>query len=190
MRGAELVALASAHGIDLTHVELNGSAAPLDWMEGCEIVHGARKSSSDWRRSRRPERNDEPRVFENLPWLAACYSLAGDASGYWSLWDGLVFQAQRKAGREHWPPRVRTAQGGLRFYLLELAQLVLDEEASRALFVEAPQLRALCLGVEYLTWDEVLARRYRALQEIYGRWVEIACEQIRTWVNQEEPLGA
>jgi hypothetical protein len=185
MRGAELVALAKLHGLDLAHIELNGAAAPLDWLDGCEIVQGARKS--DWRRSRRPERNDEPRVFENLPWLAACYSFAGDASAYWSLWDGLVFQAQRKAGREHWPPRVRTAQGGLRFYLLELAQLVLDEEASRALFVEAPQLRALCLGVEYVTWDEVLARRYSALQAIYSRWLESAGAQIRTWVNQEPP---
>ena len=63
------------------------------------------------------------------------------------------------ARRESWSPHVRGVRGELRFYLLDLVQLTLDEEANRPLFVAAPQLRALYMQVEAYTWGAKRSRR-------------------------------
>jgi hypothetical protein len=185
MRGAELVALARAHGIDLTQVECNGAAAPRaikELLDGCEMLPSTRG------RSRRPERSEEARGYEGLPWLAARYSLANDETCYWPLWNGLVFQAQRLGSRDGWPPQVRGVRGEPRFYLLELATLVLDEIACPQAFAAAPELRAIYLGVEDEAWACVLEPHYRSLQAIYARWLGTARGQIRGWINGESVL--
>ena len=129
MRGAELVALAGAHRIKLEHIQLNGAAAPRHWLDGCEILPNAsaRGKGIDWRRARRPERSEEARALEEPAWLAARYSFAGDENCYWPLWWCVLSQAQRMARRESWSPHVRGVRGELRFYLLDLVQLTLDE---------------------------------------------------------------
>ncbi len=188
VRGAELVALASAHGVDLKHVELNGSANPRHWDDGVELEPG--KNARFHRPAAAGLGFAACGLPDELPWLAARFSFAADERSYWPLWWGLVFQAQRMAWREGWPPRVRTAQGGLRFYLLDLAQLVLDEEAARPLFAAAPRLRALCLDVEPATWDDVLEPRYRSLRAVYARWLDVVREMIGRWCAAELQAAA
>ena len=70
MRGAELIALAERHGIDLTHVELNGSAAPRPWSDdGVEIIPARGSGSSSATRApsraKRAERRGA-RIRESL----------------------------------------------------------------------------------------------------------------------------
>ena len=84
MRAAELVALAGAHGFDLQHLAgIEGVAAQRSkrWeqaLSGVELVPPARS----WHPCRRA-----PAEFaENVPWLAARFSFAGDLSCYWALW--------------------------------------------------------------------------------------------------------
>ncbi len=120
-----------------------------------------------------------------MPWLAACYSFAGDASGYRELHGGLVYEALLISEREEWPWRVRAKDGAWRFYLAEMAQLVLDAEAHRHLFVAAPALYAICMGVDEGTWGTTLASRYGSLQGKYERWLDVARGMIRRWLRPE-----
>jgi hypothetical protein len=184
MRAAELVALAAAHGINLDHVDLNGAAGPRKpWHDGIELVPAGRRHDSH---RRRPE--PDPAAFdEDLPWCAVRYSLAGDSSVHWPLWNGLVFQAVRLGRQEHWPPQVSARQlNGTKpaptFYLLKLCELVLDEEAMRPAFAAAPQLRAICLGIADRAWARAVEPRYRSLQAVYERWLEVGRERIRGWI--------
>jgi hypothetical protein len=169
----ELVALAKAHGICLplavclSSAPRPGAAARRKAFEQSSIEAvppAGQRCRPHPRRSRAPA-VDEPQ------WLAARYSFASDESCYWPLWWALVSRAQRIGRREQWLPAVRGVRGQPQFYLLELAQLVLDEQANRELFEAAPQLFALCLRVEPATWAVELAPRFRALQAIYGRWL-------------------
>jgi hypothetical protein len=217
MRAAELLALCSAAGVDLTHAggiasNLDGEAAERkrtreELRDGVDVVATAKGTGS--RTYRRPywslaELGMAAGGIElgELPWYAARYSFAGDQSCYWSLWWGLLYQAQRMARREGWQPRVigrsprdaRTgklipgAVGEPQFYLLDLAQLVLDEDAHRWLFVgpkSIPRLHALYLRVEDPTWECILEPRYRSLQACYERWLNIARATIQRRLMQD-----
>jgi hypothetical protein len=182
MRATELVALAKAHGFDLSglvdsepeRTPGKRSQAFQEWLDGVEVVPPPGRSQPQ---PYRP--SAAASIPVELPWLAAQWSFAGDALCYWPLWWALVFQGQRLGRRERWPPRVAAARGEPHFYVMELAELVLDEDAHRPLFVAAPALYALCLRVDVRTWDEVLAPRYRVLQAVYARWLAIARAEIQ-----------
>ncbi|HXO64051.1 MAG TPA: hypothetical protein VN882_05070 [Steroidobacteraceae bacterium] len=192
MRAAELLALASAHGINLAHVHLNGAAGPRKpWHDGIDLVPNGRRCDS---RRRRPE--PDPAAFdEDLPWCAVRYSLAGDISVHWPLWNGLVFQAVRLGRREHWPPQVSArrlngTEPPPRFYLLELCQLVLDEESMKPAFAAAPQLRAICLGIADRAWAHAVEPHYLKLQAVYGHWLELGRERIRAWICEAAAIDS
>jgi hypothetical protein len=181
----ELVALAKAHGICLPlAVCLSSQLRPGVAARRKAFEQSAIEAvpPAGQRCRPHPRRSQAPAVDEPQ-WLAARYSFASDDSCYWPLWWALVSRAQRIGRREQWLPAVRGARGQPQFYLLELAQLVLDEDANRPLFLAAPQLRALCLGVECATWDEELAGRYRLLQSIYDRWLGAARAMIQRWLD-------
>lgn len=214
MRAADLVALAAERGVDLTHVggtasDTKGIAAQRKRTQterelGIEVVPNVRGSGT--RVYRRPtwsyaELGQAAQGLPIMPWYAARYSFAGDRTVYWDLWYGLVFQAQRIARRDGWAPRVmgrvpRDTKGKLtgekgepRFYLLELAQMVLDEDSHRFLFVgvqSIPHLHAMYMGVEDVTWDKILEPRYRTLQGVYERWLGIARGMIQQWLREDE----
>jgi hypothetical protein len=200
VRTEDLVSLAKARGIDLSSfgggTEPQGAAARRRRAQEESSVEAA--PSRD--RSRRPPQRSYAAPFEDLPWLAARYSFAGDESCYWRLWWGLAFQAQRIARRENWPPQVpgllprdsagnpvRGARSAMQWYLLELAQLVLDEDANRPLFLAAPQLFALYMRVEPETWAGALEPRFRLLERCYQRWVGVARARIQRWMGEQEP---
>jgi hypothetical protein len=193
MRNAELLALAGAHGIDLKHlasIEPRGISVQRR-KRSEEVLAGVEPMPGRCRRGSQHSSHpiQTPLASDELPWHAARYSFAAEAESYWPLWYALVFQAQRIAGREYWPPQVRGAHGEFHFYLLDLAQLVLDEDASRPLFVAAPQLFAWYMRVERETWQQVLEPRYRSLCGCYGRWLDVARQTIGRWCEEgPQPL--
>ena len=220
MKAAELIALAAAHGIDLSHVGGNADrtdgAASLrrrsreELRDGIEVIPTARGHGT--RTYRRPawslaELGQAAQGLGELPWFAARYSFAGDRSCYWTLWYALAFEAHALAHREGWQPRVmgcaardpRTgrliagARGEPRFYLLDLAQLVLDEDGNRSLFAGAQAiagLHALYLRVEEPTWSKILEPRYRSLQAVYERWLGTARGMIQRRLNESSAPSA
>jgi hypothetical protein len=192
---AELVSLAKLRGLDLSSIpgiDLGATGkrgkGHEELLAGVEVVptaegQGGPGARQPYRSSAAVYDRDDP------PWLAARYSFAADERAYWPLWNALVFQAQRLARREDWSPQVRGARGELQFYLLELATLVLDEQAARPLFVAAPVLYALYMRVEPETWQQVLEPRYRSLCGCYARWLDVARQTIGRWCEEgPQPL--
>lgn len=170
--------------------------------EGIEVVPSAK--GPETRSYRRPrfaiaECGQAAVGLDELPWYAARYSYAGDPTCYWPLWVALASQAIRQARREAWQPRVpgrfaRDLDGNLEpsvraqphFYLLELAQLVLDVDGCPQPFVLDPERYALYMQVELDCWQRVLEPRYASLHGCYQRWLAIGRRSIQRWLGGAE----
>jgi hypothetical protein len=201
MDAASLVKLAAARGIDLSHIA--GVASDL------QGIAKQRKYSPTVLKSRRERhlnlevsetgRGRETRTYRQaqwsvadlgmaakglgaIPWAAALYSFAGSRDGYWLLWHALANEAHRIGRREYWPPRVLQEDGRRRFFRENLAELVLIEDANRHLFVAAPTLYAIYMGVAPETWDRHLSGPFKALQGSYEHWLSIARSVIAGWI--------
>ncbi len=190
--------LANVHGIDLKHVagassNVKGIAARRKRREdeiaaGVDVRITARGHGNG--AARRPqwtlaELGQAAQDVPRLPWLALRFSVAGDQSGYWELWYALVFEAQRAGRAEGWAPRIKSNDGTPRFYQHELAQLVLDADVHRALFLAAPQLFFLYMGVTPEAWGKVLAPRYVHLHTKFERWVDTGRSLIQRWLCED-----
>lgn len=203
MKAAELVALASAHGIDLAHVA--GNASEL------HKAAAQRRPNKDERRGRIPvlqtARGPESRSYRRpawsvaeigqaaqgvprMPWLAACHSFAGDSSGYVELHRGLMLQGLNVATDENWPMAVRKRDGSRGYYHAELAALVLDVEMHGRLFLEAPALHAICIGVTDDLWEHVVIHWYASLKGEYERWLGTARGMIQKWIMDDGDRAA
>ncbi len=187
MKADELVTLAAAHGIDISHTvacetRLDGAAAqrrrtPEEIARGLpvrETVSGTQTRVHRPRTWTHAETGMGAAGCPRMPWLAACYSWAGDQSGYKALHRGLTLQAIREAERHDWPWRITMLDGTRDYYLERLAELVLDEEGCRAAFVAAPGLYAIYLGVSPSVWSKPLWGYHLVLQQSYQRWLDIA----------------
>jgi hypothetical protein len=196
---AEFVARAAARGIDLKAVA--GAASNLDG------IAGERRLSRDERDGRRKNvvsmdilltaRGKETRTYRRpmythaevgqsaylcprMPWLAACYSFAGNTSEYVELHRGLTHQAIKFADREKWPLQIRKtkkpkmAEGELAFYIEELGQLVLVADAHCSHFLQFPCLYAIFMDVSDDTWSQSIAAKYATLRGVYDRWLGVA----------------
>ena len=205
MRPVELVARAAAHGIDLKAVagnasNIDGDAAPrrLSRAERRQreedhlspyVMLTAR--GTDTRVYRRPaythaEVGQAGCGCPRMPWLAACYSFAGDTSGYTELHRGLTVEAIKFAEREEWPWRVRKINGAKSFYLEQLSELVLDVAGNARIFLEAPRMFAICMDVTDDVWSATLAQKYATLSGKFERWLGVAQGQIARWITAEE----
>jgi len=212
MLAEELIALTSAHGIDLKHVagissDTKGVAAtrkrtPLERSMGLmEVTPTARGAGS---RSSRPPYWSHAELglaaygVHNLPWGAARFSFAGDWTWYRPLTYGLARQVVRAAEREGWAVHVRSrapvdekgkpipgARGELKQYMLDLVELVLVEQQLKRYELVVPNLYALFMGVEDPTWERVLLPRYQQLQAGYERWLNIARGMIQKYLSGE-----
>lgn len=221
MRAADLVALAAARGVDLSRVggtasETRGTAAPRkrtqrEIWDGVDVVETSARGHGT-RTYRRPawshaELGMGAKGIEELPWCAALYSFAGDATVCRRLFKALRRHAVRAADRENWGEQVtgrlprdpRTAKvipgakAEPNFYLEELCQLLLDEEAAKFRFVgwrAIPEVHALYMNVEELTWQRILEPRYRELQGVYEHWLGIARGMIQRWLNEDDLTSA
>jgi hypothetical protein len=206
MRAAELVTLAAAHGIDLTHVAGNASdthgvarkrrltakevKARKDEGRGTRVEETASGSGSQV--YRRPawtaaELGQAAHLVPRMPWLAACYSLAGDLSAYKELHRGLTYEAIEMAGKEDWPWRVKKSHGAMDFYIEPLTALVLDFEAHKSFFEAAPALYAHYMGVDMEVWDGALAARYARLHNKFERWYAVALGMIQRKIVSFQP---
>lgn len=123
-----------------------------------------------------------------MPWLAACFSFAGDRSGVKELHRGLMYEALKLAEHNDWPLCVRGRDGGVRYYIAEVAALVLDVEAHKHYFVAAPALYAIYVGVEESVWNSTLASRYSELNQKYERWLAVSRSMIQRWLRSDDEV--
>lgn len=198
MKADELIALATAHGIDLKHVA--GAASnvfgvarqrartPEERRLGLQVAQTARGAGSPQYRGREVGAATVGQAgasIPRMPWLAALYSFAGDSSAYPELHRGLMLQQLKIATRENWPMMV-TKRGGRRgYYQGELAALVLDVDRHRPYFAAAPSLHALCIDVDEDIWDRSVSHWYFDLTLEYGRWLAIARAYIARWIRDD-----
>lgn len=186
MRAEELVALASAHGVDLIHAARSRSALPSRHKSGAATATGRQSYVHRAARWSVAEIGQAAAGVPQVPFQAALYSLAGDRSVYWQLWQALWVEAYALLEQCRWPPKVCGADGGVRFYLEELAKLVLDVDAHIPLFRAAPVMYACCLGVSPKTWDGQLSRRFNMLQSRYQCWISEAMSIMQPRLLEEE----
>jgi hypothetical protein len=203
MDAASLLQLAKARGIDFQ--EVAGTASNLDGiaqkrhLTRAEIKHRNEIKISlniqetvrgrQSRTYRHPawsiaELGQAARGLGLIPWTAALYSFAGAQDGYWLLWSALASEANHIARREHWPARVVTEGGDLRFYRESLAMLVLDEDAHKHLFMAAPRLYSVYMDVTEIVWDQSLTTPFRSLKTAYERWLATARSSIGRWIRE------
>lgn len=199
MDAASLIKLAAAKGIDLSYV--GGAASNLEGVAALRKLTPAEKKfrgenklgldvqetvrGRESRTYRRPdwggaELGQAAGGLGVIPWTAALYSFAGARDGYWRLWSALSGEAIRIGRREFWVPRVATEDGRMQFYREELAQLVLDEDANKQLFLAAPVLYPAYMGVTLSTWDQHLTGPFRSLKGQYDGWLGAA----RSWISK------
>lgn len=199
MQAADLIALATAHGIDLSHVggsgnKTDGDAKPRKRTKrevelGIEVPQTARGVGS--RIYRRPqwsvaEMGQAAKDVPRIPWLAARYSYAGDVGGYWELWHALALEAHKLSRNDYWEPRLRNVKGEPEYYQGKLSALVLDYEMHQRVFVDAPSLFAAYMNVTPQVWDGKLSSRYSDLQGRYQRWLDVARGIIQRWLAADE----
>jgi hypothetical protein len=197
LNAAQLVGLAQARGIDLSHVA--GVASNVDGIAQERSLTLDEKKlgirdvrltvrGRETRSARRPswsaaELSQAAAGLGPVPWNAALYSFAGAKDGYWLLWHALASEAHRLARRESWAPRVTKADGSQSFFRESLAELVLVVDANRHLFVAAPTLHAIYMGVNPAVWDQQLDDPFRSLKAAYERWLTIARVEIGRWIR-------
>lgn len=203
MDAATLIQLGKAKGIDFT--EVAGGSSNVDGiaqkrhLTRAEIKHrNEMKLSLDIQETvrgrqsrvyRRPawslaELGQAAQGLGLIPWTAALYSFAGAQEGYWLLWSALATEANHIARREHWPARVMSEGGHLKFYRETLAMLVLDEDIHKHLFTAAPKLYAAYMDVPTPVWDQVLVTPFGALKASYERWLNTARSVIGRWIRE------
>jgi len=205
LKHAELVTLATAHGIDLTHVggsasNVDGIAAPrrLTAAErkarreehlGLDVLptasgHGSRvHRRAAWSMA---EVGQAACGIPRMPWLATLFSIAGDASGYPELHRGLMVVSLKLATEQNWPMMVTKRSGHRGYYQSELAALVLDADCHRPLFATAPALYALCIDVDEDVWERNVFHWYMDVKAEYDRWLGVARGIIRGWIMEED----
>lgn len=195
MKAAELITLAGAHGIDLTQAARHTTARPkshlsalIERLQRSQIPRDVQARGRQTHVVRRAqwslaELGQAAEGVPLIPWLAACYRYARDYSCYWALWNQLAIDALELRLKRGWPARVRAAgkdpatqkpTGEQRFYLLDLASLVLDEETNGHVFQAAPVLYAHYMGVEPEVWEEGLSERFGVVKQRFSAWVQTA----------------
>jgi hypothetical protein len=196
VRARDLIALASARGINLQHVaqmQAPPARSDVEWkdFEGGRTAPvlvpppTMRARATETRSFRRPQwtqaelalaANDVP----PLCFSAALYAFAGDHSGYWILWGALTDEAHRLRERRGWSAQVIGENGHPKFYLSELASLVLDEDRYQDLFRRAPLLYWVCVGVSEKIWRSTVFERFDAVRCQFQSW----CDRARSMIEQ------
>jgi hypothetical protein len=204
LRAAELVTLVSAHGVDLmaaaqqtTTTEAGGITAfarMRQLMEPNACVPPPTRSANgrpshvatrpEWSIA---ELGQAAQGLGEEPWLAARYTYAGDhtASTYWPLHDALSIEALELRRRCGWSAQVTGVDGKKRFYIQQLASLVLDEDANQWLFNVVPQLYAFYMDVAPEVWSRALAHRFERLRNRYHGWLSVAQQLIQARICEE-----
>lgn len=198
--------LAAAHGIDLKHIA--GASTPTSGPSvrrrrrtpaEIKTAHGRPQydtvTGTATRTFRRPawslaELGQAAQGVPRIPWLAARFAYGGDREVYWELHDALTIEAVRLKRQNAWSPHIVGIDGMPRFYLLDLAQLVLDEEQHAPLFAAAPasgkrpSLYAVYLHIEEALWSRRIFERFDLLKLRYLSWIDTANAMIQRKLSQ------
>jgi hypothetical protein len=207
MKAADLIALATAHGIDVTQAakqvtrirSQRATLAPslfatlhaVGGKNPCTPLPALSASGRPSHVMRRPEWSIAElglaaQGLDRIPWLAARYTYAGDRRCYWPLHGALTVEAVTMRERLGWSAQLRMHDGNMRFYLCELAALVLDEDAHQPVFHAAPQLFAFYLGIDEEVWTRQVAYRFEALKLRYMGWLQSALQTMQPRIDSEE----
>jgi hypothetical protein len=205
LRAEELVALASAHGIDLVQAARltgsrpardtvrrghNGSAYTMLVPPPAQRARGSATQTCDRASWSLAELGQAAAGVPQVPFMAACYAFAGDHSVYWKLWEALERSAQDLRARYKWPAQVRGVGGASTFYLERVAQLVLDEDSNQALFNAVPatdthpSLYALFLQIEEHVWRRGVFERFDQVKLKFQGWVAEAIHRMQPRLDE------
>lgn len=187
MKADDLVALAASGNIDIAQTvaavtntrgiarqRLQTREERLGQVPVRETVDGKQTRVV---RPRRWSHADTGIVFggcPRIPWLAACFSWAGDSTHFKELHRALTLEAIRTATREEWPLKTPMADGTEGYYLERLAELVLDFDRYQPVFSRAPGFFAIYLGVTQHRWSKPHFGHFLTLQQRYERWLAVA----------------
>ena len=204
VKAEELIVLATAHGIDLMQAagaterqrrpqQKQRRVPGLGVVRVLEPPPEQRAHGVASRTTTRPEWSlaelgQAAHGVPPVPFMAACYAFAGDRSVYWKLWEALLFEAGRLKRANAWPHAIRGSDGRPRFYLSEIAALVLDEDANPHFFLRAPKLYAIYLGIDDQAWTPILFERFDAVKMRYLSWLETARRIIQPRLSEHEDV--
>jgi hypothetical protein len=194
MQWEDLVMLVSPRGVDLQHIA--GSASEthkaakqrvrtaLERQLGLPTVQLSVEGKSS-RVSRKPGISIEDLSLalgglKGRSLQALYFSIWGDSSVYRDLVRHLMHEALRMSGQGEWPMRIRRANGSLGDayeHIPRLAELVLDVDAHRWVFIDAPSRFAAYMNVPEDVWEKVVSHWFRDLSLSYERWIAIAFGQ-------------
>jgi hypothetical protein len=201
MKADELIALASAHGVDLLqaaaesaetrrHPQRRIPAHPNNPRSRRTTIAPLSARGADSGTIERPawtlaEVGQAAQGVPRLHFWAACYAFAGDDSVYWKLWEALMGEAWQMKHAHRWPLKVEGANGRSRFYISELCQLVLDEDAHPHLFRTAvdkagdPVLYPAYLEISKEVWSRQVFEPFDLLRCRFLSWVDRAQSVMR-----------
>ena len=209
MNAADLITLATAHGVDLSRVVANASntkgvaakrkRSEYERRQGIEVVETARgRETKSIRRSRfsHAELSMAAQGTEDIPWRALLYSDAGADAEFLTLFRSLRWRALKLADSNGWLPLVKWRTSAdvkdgkcatcsleqPQFYVESLAMLVLDEDRHRRYFTAAPGLFAAYLHTDEVVWEAILRTRFRMLRDRYDLWLNSARGRVRAWM--------
>lgn len=120
-----------------------------------------------------------------VPFMAACYSYAGDHSNYWPLQAALLSRARHLSHQRHWPHDVGDVHGIRQPYLAHLAILVLDADSGAARFNAFPGLYAAWMRVSQRTWERDLEERFWLLHDVWIEWLGQAVRMMQGRLRAE-----
>lgn len=199
MDPADLMTLATPRGIDLN--QIGGVASDLKG-EARKRTLTLKEKEDGIREVQETVKARETRTYKQptftvaelgqagaglgpIPWAAALYSFAGSQRDYWLLWTALGQNAFRLARRDRWEPRVIDRAGTLRFYWVELAELVLLEDANWQMFRSRPNIYSDWINVTPQIWEKHCDSPYRSLKDIYSGWLGTARRTIGRWIRND-----
>ena len=200
MRAEDLLVIMTARGVDLEHTaRLSGDPARRPRKlggrrnrfgeerleEGPGAQHGTATASTERPTWTLAEIGMASKGVPDVSFKAACFAFAGDHSEYWYLYGQLVSAVMTLRDREHWPWKLQTPNGG-RFYLQELAELVLTEDREPHYFRLVPQLYAWCLNIPEPLWDRSVSRRFQAVRYVWMTWLDEAIRIIGPRLRDRE----
>lgn len=204
MKAEDLIALAAPRGIDLKRIA--GMSTPtrgvsvrhrrrtaIEIAGGIEVQITARGANT---RTFRPptwsvaELGQAAQGVPRVPWLAARFALAGDDNSWWELHSALVDEAKKLRRHYQWSAQIVGLDGQPRFYLEDLAQLVLDEERHAPMFAaapataKAPSLYAVYMRIEEALWSRRVFERFDLLKLKYLGWLDTTSAMIQARLSR------
>lgn len=215
LKAHDLVALASAHGIDFLHVA--GSASKLDGQarerrrtdveisDGITDIRETVKGKGS-RVAKAPayshaELGIAAHGVKALAWSAAQHTIANDRTTLTLkvLHGGLMYHTAKYGNQLGWemmlpgeiernPKTGKRVPGSKReavFYREKLCMLVLDEISFKPAFTRIPPLYAWYLGIEQATWDDIVLERFKMLRMRYDVWYGEGLRLIQRGISGE-----